>query len=95
MWYYAPLTMTDDHHGKTTTGPAVTVTVRTTVYCAIAQIAVNRDNVSTQYNVVESTGFPDVASAFLLHSVIWLSCVVNVICSCVDIFAPYVSVCRQ
>ena len=41
-----------DHHGKTTTGPAVNVRPPTdakrrhgTDYCAIAQIAVNRDNV--------------------------------------------------
>ena len=45
-------TMTD-HHGKTTTGPAVNVRPPTdakrrhgTDYCAIAQIAVNRDNVT-------------------------------------------------
>ena len=42
-----------DHHGKTTTGTAVNVRPPTdakrrhgTDYCAIAQIAVNRDNVS-------------------------------------------------
>ena len=41
-----------DHHGKTTTGPAVNVRPPTdakrrhgTDYCAIVQIAVNRDNV--------------------------------------------------
>ena len=42
-----------DHHGKTTTGPAVNVRPPTdakrchgTNYCAIAQITVNRDNVT-------------------------------------------------
>jgi hypothetical protein len=49
-----------DHHGKTTIGSAVNVRPPTdakrrhgTDYCAIAQIAVNRDNVSSIYSTVQ------------------------------------------
>ena len=48
-----------DHHGKTTTDPAVYVRPPTdakrrhrTDYCAIAQIAVNRDNVKKNQGTV-------------------------------------------
>ena len=52
-----------DHHGKTTTGTAVNVRPPTdakrrhgTDYCAIAQIAVNRDNVTNNCTPVHRTG---------------------------------------